>query len=162
VVFYRRAPGRGADVPHGPCAKLRTDLVEVVLVCDRYSASQCLAKDCDALLLAFCWAHVRREFLKAARSWPERERWMCTWVEDIRERYRLNQARLEPWDETVPLTQQPLACTECHQALATTLSQMQACSEAHLQEPDLHLAKTKVLSRLHNHWAGLTGFSMAA
>ena len=71
------------------------DLVEVVLVCDRYSAYKCLAKDCDALILAYCWAHVRRDFLKAARSWPELESWMFAWVDDIRELYRLNAARLE-------------------------------------------------------------------
>jgi transposase len=69
VVFYRMAPGRGADVPKAHFAKLRKDLLEVVLVCDRYSAYKCLAKDDDDLLLAFCWAHVRRDFLKAARSW---------------------------------------------------------------------------------------------
>src|SRR6266446_6023477 len=85
VVFYRMAPGRGADVPKAHFAKLHKDLVDVVLVCDRYSAYKCLAKACDDLLLAFCWAHVRRDFLKAARSWPELERWMFTWVEDIRE-----------------------------------------------------------------------------
>ena len=96
VVFYRMAPGRGADVPKAHFAKLHKDLVDVVLVCDRYSAYKCLAKACDDLILAFCWAHVRRDFLKAARSWPELESWMFTWVEDIRALYRLNQARLEP------------------------------------------------------------------
>jgi transposase len=158
VVFYRMAPGRGADVPQGHFAKLHKDLVDVVLVCDRYSAYKCLAKGCDARILAYCWAPVRRDFLKAARSWPELERWMFTWVEAIRELYRLNKARLETWDETLPLDQQPLAFTEYHQALATKLSQRQAGYEAHLQEPDLHLAKTKVLSSLQNHWAGLTVF----
>src|SRR6266851_14403 len=38
VVYYRMAPGRGADVPKGHVAKLRKDLLKVVLVCDRYSA----------------------------------------------------------------------------------------------------------------------------
>jgi len=38
VVYYRMAPGRGADVPKGHFAKLRKDLLKVVLVCDRYSA----------------------------------------------------------------------------------------------------------------------------
>jgi transposase len=162
VVFDRMAPGRGADVPQGHCAKRHKDLVDVVLVGDRYSAYTCLAKACDELILALCWAHVRRDFLKAARRWPELESWMFTWVEDIRELYRLNQARLEPWDETLSLDPQPLAFTECHQALITKLSPRQACDEAHLQEADLHLAKHKVLSSLHNHWAGLTVFSMAA
>jgi transposase len=158
VVFYRMAPGRGADVPKAHFAKLHKDLVDVVLVCDRYSAYKCLAKDCDALLLAFCWAHVRRDFLKAARSWPDLERWMFAWVDDIGALYRLNQARLEVWDETLPFMQQPSAFVERHRALETQLSQMQARCEAHLQEPALHLAQHKVLSSLHNHWDGLTVF----
>jgi transposase len=158
VVFYRMAPGRGADVPKAHFAKLHKDLVDVVLVCDRYSAYKCLAKDCDDLLLAFCWAHVRRDFLKAARSWLELESWMFAWVDDIGVLYRLNQARLEVWDESLPFTQQPSAFVERHRELETKLSQMQARCEAHLQEPELHLAKHKVLSSLHNHWDGLTVF----
>src|SRR5712691_4286362 len=101
---------------------------------------------------------LRRSFIHAIEGHHR----MFTWVEDIRDLYRLNKARLEAWDETLPLAQQPLAFTEYHQALATKLSQMQASYEAQLQEPDLHLAKTKVLNSLHNHWAGLTVFSMAA
>src|SRR2546423_155663 len=158
VVYYLMAPGRGADVPKGHFAKLRPDLVEVVLVCDRYSAYKCLAKDHDELILAFCWVHVRRDFLKGARSWPELESWMFTWVDDIRDLYRLNKARLAVWDETLPLDQQPAAFAEPHRDLKTKLSEMQARCEAHLQEPDLHVAKQTVLSSLHNHWDGLTVF----
>jgi transposase len=158
VVYYRMAPGRGADVPKGHFATLRKDLVEVVLVCDRYSAYKSLALDCDVLILAFCWAHVRRDFLKAARSWPEFERWMFGWVEDIRELYRLNAARLEQWDEQLPLVQQAAAFAQGQRDLETKLSQMQERCEAHLQEADLPLAKQKVLSSLHNHWDGLTVF----
>jgi transposase len=129
-----------------------------VLVCDRYSAYTCLAKDHDKLILAYCWAHVRRDFLKAARSWPEIERWMFAWVDDIRTLYRLNKTRLEGWDETMPLAQQSAAFAERHRDLETHLSQMQARCAAHLLDPDLHLVKKKVLSSLHNHWDGLTVF----
>jgi len=158
VVYYRMAPGRGADVPKGHFAQLRKDLLKVVLVCDRYSAYKSLALDCDELILAFCWAHVRRDFLKAARSWPELESWMFTWVDDIRELYRLNAARLEQWDEQLPLGQQSSVFAQAQRDLETKLSQMQGRCEAHLQEPDLHLAKHKVLSSLRNHWDGLTVF----
>src|SRR3989442_5294651 len=83
---------------------------------------------------------------------------MFTWVEDIRELYRLNAARLEVWEETLPPPQQPPAFVECHRDLESKLSQMQARCAAHLQEPDLHLVKQKVLSSLYNHWDGLTVF----
>ena len=158
VVFYRMAPGRGADVPTAHFAKLHHDLVDVVLVCDRYSAYKCLAKDCDDLLLAFCWAHVRRDFLKASHSWPELTQWMWDWVEDIRHLYRLNAARLEVWDGTVPFAHQSSAFVERQADLETQLSQMQARWEVHLHEPDLHVAKHKVLSSMRNHWDGLRVF----
>jgi transposase len=109
VVYDRMAPGRGADVPKGHCATLRKDRGEVVWVCDRSSAYKSLALDGDGLILAFCWAPVRRDFLKAARSWPECERWRFGWVEEIRELYRLKAARLEQWDEPGPLGQQAAA-----------------------------------------------------
>ena len=158
VVFYRMAPGRGADVPKAHFAKLHKDLVEVVLVCDRYCAYKSLAKDCDALILAYCWAHVRRDFLGAARSWPALAPWMFVWVDDIRELYHLNTARLEVWDETLPLPQQPSVFVECQRDLETKLRQMQTRCETSLQEPKLHAAKQKVLSSLQNHWDGLMVF----
>ena len=109
-------------------------------------------------ILAFCWAHVRRDFLGAARSWPELESWMFTWIDDIRELYGLNKVRLEQWDKQLPLDQQSSAFDENQRNLVTKLSQMQEQCKVYLQEPELHLAKQKVLSSLQNHWDGLTVF----
>jgi hypothetical protein len=138
-------------VPTAHVAGLRKELVDVVLVCDRYSAYPCLAKGCDDLILASCWAHVRRDLLKAARSWPELESWMFAWVADIRTLSRLNAARREVWEERVPLDHQSPAFVACHRDLETKLCQMHARCEAHLQEPGLDLAKQKVLNSLRNH-----------
>src|SRR5499427_6080114 len=148
VVFYRMAPSRGAEVPKDHFDKLHRDLVEVVLVCDRYSAYKSFAKSVDEVILAYCWAHVRRDFLRAARRWPALEEWMWSWVHASGTLYQLNGARLKAWDDALPLAQQPLAFTECH--------------DASLQEPGLHGAKLTVLSSLQNHWEGLPVFSMAA
>jgi transposase len=158
VVFYRMAPGRGADGPKAHFAKLPKDLVEVVLGCDRYSAYKCLAKGDEMIMLAYCWAHVRRDFLKAARSWPELDSWMWAWIDDIRDLSRVNAARLAAWDDTVPLEQQPAAFVERHGELTSHLSQMQTRCEGQLEAKDLHRAKAKVLTSLHNHWDGLTVF----
>jgi transposase len=106
VVFFPIAPSRGAAVPKDHFAKRHTDLIQAVLVCDRYSAYKSLAKDQAEIVLAYCWAHVRRDFLNAARSWPELAPWMWKWIEDIRSLYRLTAARLAVWDATVPLTHQ--------------------------------------------------------
>jgi transposase len=158
VVFYHIAPSRGAAVPKAHFAGLRRDLVEVVLVCDRYSAYKSLAQDHAESILAFCWAHVRRDFLSAARSWPELAPWMWKWIEDIRVLYRLNTARLAVWDDTVPFDQQPSAFVEQHGALTTPLGDMQARCEMYRRERHLHQAKRQILESLHNHWSGLTVF----
>ncbi len=83
---------------------------------------------------------------------------MWAWVEDIGDLYRRNAARLEVWDDTLPLDQQPAAFVERHGELKSHLSQMQTCCEGHLEQKDLHLAKAKVLTSLRNHWEGLTVF----
>jgi transposase len=158
VVFYRMAPGRGADVPKDHFAKLQKDLVEVVLVCDRYSAYKSLAKEYDEIVLAYCWAHVRRDFLNAARSWPDLAPWMGKWIEDIRTLYRLNTARLAVWDATMPLADQAPAFVARQHDLTTHLSEMQDRCAMYRHERQLHEAKRPILESLHNHWDGLTVF----
>jgi hypothetical protein len=83
---------------------------------------------------------------------------MWAWLDAIRALYCINAARLEAWDDTLPLAQQPAAFVEPQRALESQRSQMQARCETHLQENALHPAKAKVLTRLHNHWNGLTVF----
>ena len=158
VVFFHIAPSRGAAVPKTHFAKLQKDLVEVVLVCDRYSAYKSLAKDHDDMVLAYCWAHVRRDFLNAARSWPDLAPWMWKWIEDIRTLYRLNTARLAVWDATVPLADQVPAFVARQHDLTTHLREMQDRCAMYRQERPLHEAKRPILESLHNHWAGLTVF----
>jgi transposase len=158
VVFYQIAPSRGAAVPKAHFVGLQKDLVTAVLVCDRYSAYKCLAKEHEDMVLAYCWAHVRRDFLSAARSWPELAPWMWKWIEDIRTLYRLNTARLAVWDDTVPLAHQPSAFVERHRALTEHLGDMQVRCEMYRRERHLHRAKRQILESLHNHWDGLTVF----
>jgi transposase len=158
VVFYQMAPSLGAEVPKAYFAGLHKDLVEVVLVCDRYSAYKCFAKGHKVIILAYCWAHVRRDFLQAACSWPELESWMGAWVADIRTLYRLNTARMAVWEATVPFEAQSPAFVACQRALTSHLSRMKARCEEQLLETALHRAQKKVLTSLHKHWAGLTVF----
>ncbi len=66
VIYFCIDPSRSAAVPGAHFAGLRQDLV--IIVCDRYSAYKKLARLVGAILLAFCWAHVRRDFLDAGRT----------------------------------------------------------------------------------------------
>jgi len=156
VVFYRMAPTRGADVSKIHFAGIIS--LEIVVVCDRYTAYKCLASDYEEIniILAFCWAHVRRDFLDLARSYPEFEGWAFEWVEAIRKLYKINGERLEEWDADLPIEGQSQPFIEHHENLRTTLSQMQEQTKIELSAQKLHSAKLKVLKSLKNHWEGLT------
>ena len=157
VVYYRMAPGRGAAVPKGHFAGLSHE-DPIILVCDRYSAYKRLAKDCPTIVLAFCWAHVRRDFLDGAKQWSTLNAWMLSWVEAIGELYRLNDQRLAMWEEDLPLAAQSPVFHRRHQALVDRLAHLAARRDQQLTEATLHRAQTKVLNSLRTHWSGLTVF----
>jgi transposase len=159
VVHYRMAPGRDAGVPLAHFSELADGQFPVFLVCDRYSAYKKLAKELPVIVLAFCWAHVRRDYLEAARRWPDLEAWMFEWVEAIGELYHLNNLRLPHWDEDKPLGRQSRDFQRYHRSLRQKLSQMKARSAACLQQEDLHEAQRAVLTSLNNHWSGLAQFA---
>jgi transposase len=158
VVFYHRAPSRGAEGPKAYFAGLHQELVAVGLVCDRYSAYKGFATGQAGIMLASCWAHVRRDFLQVARSWPELGSWGGAWVADLRALYRLNTARVEVGEDTVPVEEQPPAFGECQRARTTPRSAMQARGEGQLRATSLPRAQKKVLTSLPKHGAGLTVF----
>ena len=136
----------------------------IIIVCDRYSAYKKFAREhADFVVLAFCWAHVRRDFLDAARSYPEDEAWMFQWVEAIGELYHLNHQRLEHWDKAKPLAQQLLLFNQSHQALLIAIEKFRQRIDSALETeaPLKGEPKTKRLKlavSLDNHWEGLTRF----
>jgi transposase len=66
-----------------------------VLVVDRYAAYKAMSwvKD-GVLVLAFCWSHVRRDFIRVGKGWPQWKTWALEWLRRIRGLYRLNDRRL--------------------------------------------------------------------
>jgi transposase len=128
------------------------------LVCDRYSAYQGWAKDYPLVRLAFCWAHVRRDFLDGAKAWPALATWMHAWVEAIGEVYHLNAQRRAVWDESLPLAEQSPLFQVRHQALVDRLAARATQRDQGLADATLPSAQKKVLNSLKNHGAGLTVF----
>ena len=159
VAYYIMAPGRNAGVPTDHFQGLDDSGTQVFLICDRYSAYKKLVKDFPVILLAFCWAHVRRDFPDAARSWPELKDWMFKWVEAIGELYHLNRLRLTHWDEEQSLDQQTIEFHLYQHRLVEKLSAMKEECETLLQEKALHGMQKPVLTSLKNHWPGLTLFA---
>lgn len=158
VIYYRVSPGRGSDVPKEHFSSMPEDVSQVIFICDRYSGYKKFAKDSTYVLLAFCWVHVRRDFLEIARSRPEYEEWMFTWINDIRDLYKLNAERLAYWQESIPLPEQSKSFSQHHKKLAQKLSEMMERCNSCLQDNKLATPKRKLLESLKEHWPGLTLF----
>ncbi len=178
VIYYIVDPSRSTAVPGAHFAGLCRD--RVIIVCDRYSAYKKLARLSDVILLAFCWAHVRRDYLDAGRSFTELESWALEWKGSIGALYHHNKLRLAHWDDKCTLDEQSPEFQHHHEILTETLQSMHL-QATRLAAPDVDeqsvdetnhrdskaakpLSKSarekqrKVCQSLLNHWQGLTLF----
>jgi transposase len=164
VVFFQIAPGRGADVPVGHFENIQYQ--KIIIVCDRYSAYKSLANQLPFIILAFCWAHVRRDFLDAGRKFPDLEDWSLSWVEKIGELYHINNLRCDEFDQKLPIQSQSVSFKEQHEKLVEKMGAMaedrDAFIDAHQSKNSdsdfLSDVKCKILTSLQNHWEGLSVF----
>lgn len=148
AVAFVLAPSRAARVPEAYFEGVE----EGVLIVDRYSAYKAMAKvKLGKILLAFCWTHVRRDFLGVAKDWPNEESWGMDWVQRIGELFHLNDLRLKAEEN-------PPAFAEHDQELRRAIDRMARQRDEELQQSDLHPARRKALESLRNHWEGLTLF----
>ena len=123
-----------------------------VLVVDRYSAYKAMSwVGNGVLVLAFCWAHVRRDFIKVGKGWPPLKTWALEWLRRIRVLYRLNDRRLAAGKNSVEFRK----ADDClRQAVAEMKTQM----ETELARAGLATPCRKALESLQVHWEGLTRF----
>jgi transposase len=148
VVVFVLAMGRAHDVPEehlGPDAR-------GIMVVDRYKAYQVIQQVKSGLIvLSFCWAHVRRDYVAVARTWSDQENWAWAWLDGIGKVYALNEARLK-------VRHDPPAFAAADTALRGAVTALAVQGEAELADEQLHPARRKVLESLGDHWTGLTVF----
>lgn len=158
VTYYYLAPGRGADNPKTHFDDLDPATALAIFLCDRFSSYKKMATDMAMFILAFCWAHVRRDFIKMARSYPDEKEWMLDWVERIGGLYHINNKRRKLWDASKTLQQQSEAFMAQHHALECSVEKMAQQRDDYLAQEDLAAPRLSVLRSLKTHWDGLTVF----
>ena len=96
AVYFHVDPSRGAEV----AKKLFGAAVHhTAIVCDRYGAYKKMARELDgAVVLCWCWAHQRRDFIQCAAGQVGLTQWRRRWIERIALIYRLNEERLARYD----------------------------------------------------------------
>jgi len=148
TVIYRLAPSRGHEVPQAHFGPQASGILEV----DRYSGYKAMTQvKSGLLLLAFCWAHVRRDFVRVGKGWPELTPWAISWLRRIRCLYQVNRERLRSAADSPEFQQQDAL-------LRQTLDAMRVQASNELSDRQLRQPCRKVLDSLEEHWTGLTRF----
>jgi transposase len=148
TVVFRLDPSRSHEVPEGhfPAG------AHVVLMVDRYSAYKAMTQvKLGDVVLVFCWAHVRRDFVTVGKGWPEHKEWALAWLRRIRDLYRDYRQRRISNTGTA-------AFTAADAAVRQTVAAMRTQADAELADLKLPTPCRKVLVSLQEHWDGLTRF----
>jgi transposase len=147
TVVFVLDPRRSHDVPEGHF----TAGIRIVLMVDRLSSYKAMAPvKAGWIVLAFCWAHVRRDFIAVGKSFPELKPWALAWLKQIRQAYRGNRERLQQLDTP--------AFTGADVKLRRVMDQMKVQAAEQFADPTLRRPCRKVLESLQEHWTGLTRF----
>ena len=147
TVVYILDPSRAASV----IEKHLSVAGALILSVDRYSSYKSFAKDREHIVLAFCWTHVRRDFLTTANGFDELQAWAMAWVDSIGEIFHLNNQRVKHEIDSPEFAR-------ADQSLREALHRMKQQCESELTEVDLHPERAKRLNSLRAHWEGLLVF----
>jgi transposase len=121
-----------------------------ILMTDRYSAYKSLPA---SIKKAWCWVHVRRDFLKLFRGLSKFRKWAKKWLLDITKLFVLNHLRFKSWSEN----QFSPALDGATKAVQDHVEHIRNNWDTQLSGHLHPLQRTAVLS-LKRHWAGLTVF----
>ena len=154
AVYFHIDPSRSAEAAEKLFGET---LLHGVIVCDRYSAYKRLARLLGGLVtLAWCWSHMRRDFIDCAAGQERLTEWCERWIERIAAIYRLNEARLAHYDPGVK-RQSPLF-DAAQEALKKALDGLFSDAERELAELPDKVREGKALRSLVNHRDGLSVF----
>ena len=144
TVAFLLEPTRSAQVPRDHLGEDPAGIINA----DRYSVYKALGVN---ILVAFCWAHVRRDFIRVRDGYRKLRRWGEAWVTRINELFTLN-------DQRLAVLSDPEAFQEKDRALRDAVDAMAEQRDRELEDPDLRKPARKALESLRNHWEGCTLF----
>jgi len=147
AVVYILDPSRSKNVPNdffaGSAGTLMTD---------RLGSYKGLPA---SIRKAWCWVHVRRDFLKIYDGAKKLAPWARWWLESIAKLFVLNQRRFILWQAGATFGVQWAIVQE---ELVKHLKMMESRWTKELGMPSLKKMQQKVLRSLKRHWEGLTLF----
>ena len=151
-------PTRSARAARVLFAKLGEKL-PAILVCDRYGAYRKLARElAGRFVLATCWAHARRDYIRAAQRHPKLRAWSERWLKRFAALYALNARRLSHFVRDAAMSAQPAAFNTAHRRLGCKVAALFETAERELLRAPGGSPKGAPLRALVREREGLTVF----
>lgn len=145
TIIYILDPTRSANVPKNHLG----DNAKGIISADRYSVYKSLIS--EDLLVAFCWGHVRRDFVRIYDTRKKLRSWAQEWINRISELFHLNDLRLEVLSDKDKFN-------TADQNLRNALDSFRETYVNELKSEHLHSIQRKTLESLNSHWSGLLIF----
>jgi transposase len=133
----------------------------LVISSDFYAVYSSAGKKADGLVNLFCWAHVRRHFVRAGDANPAQlTYWTQAWLDRIRDLYAAHEELMAAWAAAAaPAPGEKTAATvrldEACAAWDTAASVIDEARKKQMAAPGLAEPAKKALATLDREWDGL-------
>lgn len=150
TVVYRLSSTRSADTLFDHLGD-----IEGTISCDRYSAYKRYVEETSGnMSLSYCWAHVRRDYIRLGKSYPEHREWAIVVVEtEIRLLYQLYAIRKIACETNGGDSKE---FKKAQESFTEAMYAFHARRQYELDQPSLKECQRKVNESLIEHWHGLT------
>jgi hypothetical protein len=163
TIFFQMDPTRSTTVAAKHLgididSRELTSSDRLVISSDFYAVYQSIAANIDAVTPLWCWAHMRRYFVRAGDADPRQlGRWSRLWVQRIRDLYIAHRALAQA---TATATAGAGAgagagVLAAQQAFDTALGIIDTVRREQMARPGLQPRAAKVLATLDREWDGL-------
>jgi transposase len=133
----------------------------LVISSDFYSVYTSAGKKADGLVNLFCWAHIRRHFVRAGDANPgQLTCWTQAWLERVKNLYAAHEQLMTAWAEAAAPTRGTAgaAAARLEEARATwdaALAVIDGARRQQMTAPGLQAPAKKALATLDREWDGL-------
>ncbi len=145
--------GQLSEDGHGPR--------RLVISSDFYTVYQSAGKKADGLVNLFCWAHVRRHFVRAGDANPvQLTYWTRAWLDRIKDLYAAHEQLMAAWSDAAapPPRDKAGAATRLEHAQTawdTAIAVIDQARHKQMAAPGLQEPAKKALATLDREWDGL-------
>jgi transposase len=137
----------------------------LVISSDFYTVYQSAGKKADGLVNLYCWAHVRRHFVRAGDANPAQlKHWTDRWLDRIKDLYAAHDELMAAWqdsdgpcsrDKPRQQTAAPARLDQAYTAWDTALRVIDETRTKQMGAPGLQEPAKKALATLEREWDGL-------